>query len=87
MFMAKTKKNLQTTKKASVMAFRLSTNPAVASSGFQVKGTFLGFQRSGPIYDLFAAQLREMGMPCRGVGTIAVDEVWSVTQGESHQVS
>ena len=87
MFMAKTKKNLQTTKKASVMAFRLSTNPVAASSGFQVKGTFLGFQRSGPIYDLFAAQLREMGMPCRGVGTIAVDEVWSVTQGESHQVS
>ncbi|VUT24585.1 MAG: hypothetical protein MASP_00597 [Candidatus Methanolliviera sp. GoM_asphalt] len=67
----KTNKNLETTKKAAASAFKMP--PA----GYQIKGTFQGFQRSGPLFDKFAKQVKEMlGMDIKSVGTIKVEEMF-----------
>ncbi len=42
----KTNKNLQLNKKVSALAFKM--NPV---TGYQIKGTFLGFQTSGELFD------------------------------------
>ena len=46
----KTNLNLKATSKAAVAVFKIQVPPA----GYQVKGTFQGFQTSGPIFDIFA---------------------------------
>ncbi len=56
------------------MAFK--TSPV---SGYQVKGTFLGFQTSGDLFDRFTKEVKEkMKLDIRAVGTIRVDEVYAV---------
>ncbi len=70
----KTNKNLQINKKVSALAFKI--NPA---SGYQVKGTFLGFQTSGELFDKFAKEVKErIKLDVKVVGTIRVDEVYAV---------
>ncbi len=70
----KTNKNLQLNKKVSALAFRM--NPL---AGYQIKGTFLGFQTSGEIFDRFAKEVKErIKLDIRAVGTIRVDEVYAV---------
>ena len=70
----KTNKNLQLNKKVSALAFRM--NPVV---GYQVKGTFLGFQTSGELFDKFAKEVKErIKLDIKAVGTIRVDEVYAV---------
>ena len=46
-------------------------------AGYQIKGTFQGFQGSGPLFDKFAKQVKEMlGMDIKSVGTIKVEEMF-----------
>ena len=74
----KTNKNLQLNKKVSALAFK--TNPV---AGYQVKGTFLGFQTSGDLFDRFAKEVKEkIKLDIRAVGTIRVDEVYAVAPPE-----
>jgi predicted pyridoxine 5'-phosphate oxidase superfamily flavin-nucleotide-binding protein len=50
-------------------------------TAYQVKGTFAGFQTSGPIYDNFVemAAARGIKFPMRAVGLVKVDEVYAQT--------
>jgi predicted pyridoxine 5'-phosphate oxidase superfamily flavin-nucleotide-binding protein len=74
----KTNKNLQLNKKVSALAFK--TNPV---TGYQIRGTFLGFQTSGELFDRFAKEVKEkIRLDIRAVGTIRVDEVYAVAPPE-----
>ena len=74
----KTNKNLQLNKKVSALAFK--TNPV---AGYQVKGTFLGYQTSGELFEGFAKMVKEkINLDIRAVGTIRVDEVYAVAPPE-----
>jgi hypothetical protein len=69
-------RNLEATKKAAVTIFKIVTAPPFPA--FQIKGTFQGFQTSGPLFDQFAKQIKQaLGMDIKGVGTIKVEEVYS----------
>ncbi|MFB3885276.1 MAG: pyridoxamine 5'-phosphate oxidase family protein [Thermodesulfobacteriota bacterium] len=70
----KTNKNLAANKKVSALAFKMSP-----LAGYQVKGTFLGFQTSGELFDRFAKEIKErIKLNIKAVGTIKVDEVYAV---------
>ena len=74
----KTNKNLQLNKKVSALAFK--TSPV---AGYQVKGTFLGYQTSGELFEGFAKMVKEkINLDIRAVGTIRVDEVYAVAPPE-----
>ncbi len=74
----KTNKNLQLNKKVSALAFKM--NPL---AGYQIKGTFLGFQTSGELFDRFAKEVKKrIKLDIRAVGTIRVDDVYSVAPPE-----
>ena len=74
----KTNKNLQLNKKVSALAFKM--NPPI---GYQIKGTFLGFQTSGELFERFAKEVKEkIKLDIRAVGTIRVDEVYAVAPPE-----
>ena len=74
----KTNKNLQLNKKVSALAFKM--NPV---AGYQIKGTFLGFQTSGELFDRFAKEVKEkITLDIRAVGTIRVDDVYAVAPPE-----
>ena len=46
--------------------------------GYQLKGTFQGFQTSGPLFDSFAGEVKKMlNLDITAVGVIKVDEVYS----------
>jgi len=70
----KTNVNLKATGKAAVAVFKIQVLPV----GYQVKGTFQGFQASGPLFDTFAKQVKEqLNLDIRAVGVLKVDEVYS----------
>ena len=70
----KTNMNLEATQKAAVAVFKMELPPV----GYQLKGTFQGFQTSGPLFDSFARQIKEqLKLDIKGVGVIKVDEVYS----------
>ena len=70
----KTNKNLQVNKKVAALAFTM--NPL---AGYQIKGTFQGFQTSGELFDRFAKEIKErIKMNIKAVGLINVDEVYAV---------
>ena len=74
----KTNKNLQLNKRVSALAFKLSP-----VAGYQVKGTFLGFQTSGDLFDRFVREIKEkINLDIRAVGTIRVDEIYAVAPPE-----
>ena len=69
----RTNKNLEARKNVTAVSFKLP--PA----GYQVKGTFQGFQTSGPLFDQFAKNIKEkLKMNIRSVGTIKAEEIFSV---------
>ena len=81
-FIGKTKENLEATKKAAALAFKL---PPV---GYEIKGTLQGFQASGAVFDNFARQIKEsIKLDIKSVGLIKVDEVYSVTPGKSGKIA
>jgi len=74
----KTNRNLEANKKVAALAF--TTDPL---SGYQVKGTFKGFQTSGDVFDRFADEIKKrLGLKIRAVGFIGVDEVYAVAGPE-----
>lgn len=76
-FGGKTKENLEKTKKAAATAFKMSLE------GYQIKGTFAGFQTSGALFDKMKKAVKEMlGMDIKRVGTIKVEEIYSVAPPE-----
>ena len=74
----KTEANLKATSKVAAAVFKLGMPP----TGYQVKGTFEGFQASGPLFDRFAKMLKGMKIEAKAVGTIKVEEVYSVSLAE-----
>lgn len=77
----RTMKNLESTKRAVATVFKVSVAPPF--SAYQVKGTFQGFQTSGPVFDQFAKVLKEAtGLDIKGVGMIKVAEVYSCSPME-----
>ena len=81
-YMAKTKKNLKSTKKMAAVCFKVSEKKGVAPTGFQVKGTYQEYQTEGPVYDkLKEAIALSMGRGIRGAIIIKAEEGWSVTPG------
>jgi hypothetical protein len=77
LLMNKTKKNLTSTGKVAATVFKPPW------SSYQVKGTFEGFQRSGPLYDMAQAISKEspflkgkVYFYIKQVGVIKVDEVY-----------
>ncbi len=68
--MKKTKENLLRTKRASVLVISPPTK------SFQLKGDFLGFQTSGPVFDGFAKAMAAMKMTVHAVGMIKINEVY-----------
>ena len=70
----KSESNLGANNKAAAASFK--TQPP---GGYQVKGTFQGFQTSGPLFDTFAKMLKEMAqIDLKEVGTIKVEEVYQI---------
>jgi len=75
----KTNKNLDVNKKVAVLALRMDP-----LAGYQIKGTFQGFQTSGELFNRFAKEVRErIKMNIKAVGTIKVDEVYAVAPPQS----
>ncbi len=77
LMMNKTKKNLISNKKVAATVYKAPW------SSYQVKGTFEGFQRSGPLYDLAQALSKESPLLkgkvyfyIKQIGVIRVDEVY-----------
>jgi hypothetical protein len=59
-----------------VAALALRMDPM---AGYQIKGTFQGFQTSGELFNRFAKEIKErIKMNIKAVGTIKVDEVYAV---------
>jgi uncharacterized protein len=76
-----TRENLQGKNKNVAFMVCQRAQPMTA---YQVKGTFVGFQTSGPIYDNFAKMFAARGMPApRAVGLVKVDEIYSSTPGQN----
>ena len=71
----KTRANLEMNAKVAAAAFKMPT-------GYQVKGTFQGFQTSGPLFDKFTQMLKSLGMSPQAVGTIKVEEVYSLSPAD-----
>jgi len=70
----KTNKNLGVNKKVTALVFKMSP-----VAGYQIKGTFLGFQTSGQLFDRFAKEIKErIKLDIKAVGTIRVEEVYAV---------
>lgn len=76
-FGGKTKSNLEKTRKAAAVAYK-SPPPA----GYQIKGALVGWQTSGPLFDELDEKMKAMGMGITRVGTINVEEVYSVGMPE-----
>ncbi len=68
--MKKTKDNLLNTKKASVLVI------SPPGKSFQLKGDFLGFQTSGPVFDAFAKAMAAANITVRAVGLIRINEIY-----------
>jgi hypothetical protein len=65
---------VQLDKKVAALVFKM--NPV---NGYQVEGTFLGFQTSGALFDRFAKEIKErIKLSIKALGTIKVDEVYSI---------
>ena len=74
-FLGKTRANLEATKKVAVAAWK-------GSKGYQVKGSFLGFQTAGAVFEEKKAAVKEkLKLEAKSVGLIKVEEVFSVSVG------
>ena len=77
-FIKKTKENLEKNKQVAMAVFK---GPM---TGYQLKGTFSGFQTSGPVFDNFAKKSMEaMKIQIKSVGIIKVTEVFCASPGQN----
>jgi predicted pyridoxine 5'-phosphate oxidase superfamily flavin-nucleotide-binding protein len=71
----KTNENLKATGKTVVTVFCIQMLPV----GYQIKGTFQGFETSGEIYDSYAKRVKErINMNIPAVGIIKVDSIFAL---------
>lgn len=72
----RTMKNLEATRKVAVTVFKFVPSPPFPA--YQIKGTFQGFQTSGPLFDEMYKRFKELtGLEIKAVGTIKVDAAYS----------
>ena len=77
-FIKRTKENLEKNKQVALAVFK---GPM---TGYQLKGTFSGFQTSGPVFDNFAKKSMEaMKIQIKSVGIIKVTEVFCASPGQN----
>jgi predicted pyridoxine 5'-phosphate oxidase superfamily flavin-nucleotide-binding protein len=77
LFIKRTKENLENNKNAAIAVFK---GPM---TGYQLKGTFVGFQTSGPIFENFSKKVKEaMNLQIKSVGLIKIDAVYSASPGQ-----
>ena len=77
LFIKRTKENLENNKKAAIAVFKGPT------TGYQLKGTFTGFQTSGPIFETFSKNvMAAMKLQIKSVGLIKIDAVYSASPGQ-----
>jgi len=77
-FIKKTKENLEKNKQVALAVFK---GPM---TGYQLKGTFSGFQTSGPVFDNFAKKSMEaMKIQIKSVGIIKVTDVFCASPGHN----
>jgi hypothetical protein len=77
-FIKKTKENLEKNKKA---AIAVSKGPM---QGYQLKGTLVEFQTSGPIFENFSKKIKnDMKLDTKSVGIIKVTDVFSASPGQN----
>lgn len=77
-FIKKTKENLEKNKNVAIAVFKGPT------TGYQLKGTFVGFQTSGPVFENFSQKIMAaMKMQIKSVGIIKVDAVYSASPGQN----
>lgn len=77
-FIIHSKQNLEKNKNAVITVIQ-------APAAYQLKGTFAGFQTSGPLFDNFAKKMAERGMTPKSVGLIKVNEVFAASPGQGSQ--
>jgi uncharacterized protein len=77
LFIKRTKENLENNKKVAIAVFKGPT------SGYQLKGNFIGFQTSGPIFESFSKKIMDaLKMQIKSVGIIKIDGVYSASPGQ-----
>ncbi len=77
LFIKRTKENLENNKNAAIAVFK---GPMI---GYQLKGTFVGFQTSGPIFENFSKKVKDaMNLQIKSVGLIKIDAVYSASPGQ-----
>jgi predicted pyridoxine 5'-phosphate oxidase superfamily flavin-nucleotide-binding protein len=77
LFIKRTKENLQNNKKVAIAVFK---GPM---SGYQLKGNFVGFQTTGPLFKSFSENVKKaMNMQIKSVGLIKIDAVFSASPGQ-----
>jgi len=77
-FIINTKKNLEKNKKVAIAVFKGPT------TGYQLKGTFMGFQTTGPVFENMSKRLKEArNLQVKSVGVIKVDSVFSAQGGQN----
>jgi predicted pyridoxine 5'-phosphate oxidase superfamily flavin-nucleotide-binding protein len=73
----RTRDNLLKMKKASVLVLKTPT------AAYQLKGVFMGFQTSGPIFDKLAKIIMDsLKLKIKSAGVIKVEEIYSAIPGE-----
>jgi len=73
-FSGRTRKNLEKTKRVTLTVYK----PPM--TGYQIKGVCQGYQSSGPLWEQVTQKIYEaMKVPCKGVGIIKVEEIYSVS--------
>lgn len=75
MFIKRTKQNLEKTKKVAISVFK------APMTSYQLKGTFVGFQTSGQLFDNMSKALSAVNMKVNSVGIISLDEVFAGSPG------
>jgi predicted pyridoxine 5'-phosphate oxidase superfamily flavin-nucleotide-binding protein len=74
LFGNKTNQNLEANKQVALVVFKVEVPPV----GYQVKGSFEGFQREGELFDAVSAKVKEaLNLDTKAVGVIKVNEVYS----------
>jgi len=77
-FIKKTKENLEKNKKVAIAVFK---GPM---QGYQLKGTLVEFQTSGPIFENFSKKIKsDMKLDTKSVGIIKVTDVFSASPGQN----
>ena len=77
LFIKKTKENLAKNKNVAIAAFK---GPI---TGYQIKGTFVEFQTSGPVFEEFSKKIMAaMKMQIKSVGIVKVTEVFAASPGQ-----